>query len=181
MDRRWQIGLIVALAAFVLACGSTAGTGGQTIVPAATSAPADATMAPAATSASAQIAKVGDRVEQGGTALTVVSVERKAELSQFQKADAGRIYVVAEVLIENIGTEKVPYNPLYFEIKDSEGFEYPATIFTGDNGLGSGDLAASDKARGVIAVDVKEDAKGLVLAYQPITIGADDPIRVALE
>lgn len=182
MDRRWQIGLIVFLAALVLACGSTAGTsGGQTIVPAATSAPADATTAPAATSAAAQIAKVGDRVEQGGTALTVVKVEKKAEVSDFQKASAGNTYVLAEVLIENAGQENIPYNPLYFKAKDSDGFEYAATLYTGDNGLKSGELAPGDKARGFIAMEVKEAAKGLVLAYQPITIGADDPIRVALE
>lgn len=182
MDRRWQIGLIAFLAALVLACGSTAGTsGGQTIVPAATSAPAGATTAPAATSAAAQIAKVGDRVEQGGTALTVVSVEKKAEVSDFQKAKAGNTFVLAEVLIENTGTEKLAYNLLYFKVKDNDGFEESATIYTGDGGLSAGELAGGEKVRGIAAFEVKEAATGLVLSYKPIAIGADDPIRVSLD
>lgn len=187
MDCRWQIGLIVALAALVLACGSTAGTGGQTIVPAATSAPAaGATNAPAAPEATAapataSIAKVGDRIEQNGTALTVVSVEKKAEISDFQKAKAGNTFVLAEVLIENTGAEKLAYNLLYFKVKDADGFEENATIYTGDGGLSAGELAGGEKVRGIAAFEVKEAATGLVLSYKPITIGADDPIRVALE
>lgn len=174
MDRRWQIIGVVALSLLVLACGSTAGTG--TTAPAATG-----VSVVAATDAPTGPAKVGERVEQNGTVLTVISVEKKAELSQLQKAKEGSVFVLIEVLIENAGTEKIPYNPLYFKVKDSEGFEYNATIFGGDNGLKSGDLAVGDKARGVIAVEVKEAAKGLVLSYQPITFGADEPIRVALE
>lgn len=187
MDRRWQVAGVVALALLILACGSTAGTGGGATTGTATTAPAAPTTAAAATDAPAPTpaptgpAKVGERVEQNGTALTVVSVEKKAELSQFQKAKDGNIFIVAEVLIENAGSDKIPYNPLYFKVKDADGFEYSATIYTGDNGLKSGDLAAGDKARGVIAVEVKEGAKGLILSYQPITFGAEDPIRVALE
>lgn len=179
MDRRWQIGLIVALGVLVLACGSTAGSGGQTIVPAATVA-AGAPVASAAPAA-AQIAKVGDRVEQNGTALTVTKVERQAKIGDFQKAKAGNTFVLAEVLIENAGKEKIPYNLFYFKVRDGEGFEENATLYTGGGGFNSGELAAGDKVRGIVAFEVKEAAKGLVLAYQPITFGADGPIRVALD
>lgn len=179
MDRRWQIGLIIALAVLVLACGSTGS--GQTIVPAATVSSGAAATAASATEVPVAIAKVGDRIEQGGTALTVVSVDRKAEISDFQKAKAGNMFVLAEVLIENTGTDKIPYNLFYFKVKDSEGFEESATLYTGDSGFQSGELTAGEKARGIVAFEVKEAARGLVLSYKPLTFGADDPIRVALD
>lgn len=199
MDRKWQMVGVVALALLILACGSTAGTGGgQTIIPAATSAPTGDTAAPTevaevpttapeptaeppTAAPAAQTAKVGDRIEQNGTALTVVKVERQAKIGDFQEAKAGNTFVLVEVLLENIGQETIPYNLFYFELKDSEGFESNTTIYTGDGGFSSGDLPPGDKVRGIVAFEVKESATGLILSYQPITFGADDPIRVALE
>lgn len=170
--------LAVALTLFVLACGSGGGAVNITPgAPAATAAPgATPTVAPAA----APVGKVGDRIEVGGVALTVAKVEKKDDLSQFQKAKDGNTFIVAEVLIENVGADKSPYNPLYFTIKDGDGFEYNATIDTSGPALKSGELAKGEKARGTIAVEVKKEAKGLVLQYKPIVLGGSDAIKVAL-
>jgi|SRR6185436_17385356 len=184
----------IVLGLFVIACGGSS-TGGATVIP-ATSAPAaqatsggsaaQPTSAPAAAPtevmvAAPTVAKVGDRTELNGTALTVMKVSRAAELSKFQKAKDGNEFVIAEVVIENVDKDKAPYNPLYFKVKDSDGFEYNADFTAGDQSLKSGELAKGEKARGNIAFEVKKDAKGLVLEYRPLVIGGDDAIKVALE
>ena len=163
MGRRMTVGIAAAIGLFVLACGST---------------PTPAANAP--TAAPARIGTVGERVEQNGVALTVVKTDQRAELDQFQKAKAGNVFLVVEVLIENSGATKAPYNPLYFTVKDGDGFEYNAALVAGDNSLKSGELAQGEKARGVVAFEVKENAKGLVLSYKPLVFGADEAIRVAL-
>lgn len=168
---RWKVAALV-LGLLVLACGTTGGaTPGIT--------PGAAAL-PAATAAPAQIAKVGDRVEQGGIALTVVKTERKDALSDFQKAKADHTFLIAEVVIENIGTAKTPYNVFYFTAKDGDGFEYNPAIGV-EQAFQSGDLDAGGKARGNVAFEVKTAAAGLVLEYKPIVIGADAAIRVALD
>jgi hypothetical protein len=167
------------LLALTLACGS--GTGTATTQPAATTAAqAAATTQPAPTAQPATEGNVGDRIEANGIALTVTKVDKADSLGQFQKAKDGDTFVVAEVVIENVSQDKAPYNPLYFKVKDGDGYEYNATISTADNSLKSGELAKGDKARGTVAVEVKKDSKDLVLAYQPIVIGSSAPIKVKL-
>ena len=164
MGRRMVVGIAVVLGLFVLACGST---------------PTPAANAP--TAAPTRVGAIGERVEQNGVALTVIKMEQKAEIDQFQKATTGNVFLVAEVLIENSGVAKAPYNPLYFTVKDGDGFEYNAALVAGDSSLKSGELAQGEKARGVVAFEVKQDAKGIVLSYKPLVFGADEAIRVALK
>lgn len=129
-----------------------------------------------------QTAKVGDRVEAGDIALTANAVERVASLSQFQKAESGKTFVTVDVTIENVARESAPYNPLYFKVKDADGFEYNATLNTGDQSLKSGDLKQGDKARGVVAFEVPESATGLIMSYEPLVVmGGYEAIEIALE
>ena len=72
--------------------------------------------------------KVGDKVEAGGMAITVVQVQKVASFNSFMSADAGNIYVDIEVVIENTGRDETPYNPFYFKLKDAHSYEYDATF-----------------------------------------------------
>ncbi len=193
MRRLLSVVFSVLLFLFAIACGGGApgsGTVTATAVPSAagsiqpTSAPA-APAAPEATAAPekapATIGKVGDRVEANGMALTVMKVSKVDKISDFQKAKAGNTFVVAEVVIENVSAEKAPYNPLYFKVKDADGFEYNAGISSGEQALQSGNLAKGEKVRGNVAFEVKKETKGLVLEYKPIVFGNVEPIKVALE
>jgi hypothetical protein len=129
----------------------------------------------------ATIAKVGERVESAGIALTVNGVRRADAINQFVKAKPGRTYLIVDVVLETTGREKAPYNPFYFKLKDSEGFEYTAGIGP-DNSLKSGELAQGEKVRGAVAFDVPREAKALVLSYQPIVIfGGYQTLRVQLD
>jgi hypothetical protein len=174
-----KIYLIVAsmLLLAALACANDAT---QQVI--ATSAPKSATAAPteAAPKPTRAPAKVGDKVQSGDTALTVIGAKKLTTLPVFGAAKAGNVYVNLEVLIENVGSTEVAYNPLYFKLKDGDDFEYNATISSSEPTLKSGKLAPSEKARGNVAFEVKATATGLVMEYRPLVFGGDTPIKVAL-
>ena len=149
-----------------------------TVAPAAPAAPT----APPKPTAAPTIAKVGERAESAGLALTISKVERKKDLDVISKAKAGNVFVVTDVLIESTAKDKAPYNPLYFKVKSADGYEYNAAITGLSNQLKSGDLATGDKVRGIVAFEVPEGAKGLVVSYEPLVIfGGYKPIKVALD
>ena len=73
-------------------------------------------------------------------------------------------YLTIDVTIEAIeGT--VPYNPLYFSLKNESGQEFDIDVFTAGHEptLKSGELVAPDKARGFIAFDVANEPVKLTL------------------
>jgi Domain of unknown function (DUF4352) len=175
----------------LLACGGTSSSG-QTVVPATsgstgatqpasigTSGPTQPAAADTPAPAAPAVAKIGDRVELNGMALTVVKADHAAELGGIMKAKAGNEFIVTEVIIENTGSEKLSYNLLYFKARDSEGFEY-STALGMDQPLSAGELAKGEKARGNVAFEVKQGAKGLILEYKPLTLGGSEAIKVAL-
>lgn len=128
------------------------------------------------------VGKVGERREAGGIALTVMGVSQAATINDFMKAADGNTYLILDVLVENTGKEEAPYNPLYFTIKDTDGFQYQNSIIAPDPTLQSGTLPIGDKARGNVAFEVKDGAKGLVVTYEPLVIlGGYEPIRIAVE
>lgn len=138
---------------------------------------------PAPTEAPAlTVGAIGDRVVSGGIAMTINSAERVAQIGDFQKADDGNEFVLIDVTLENVDRDEAPYNPLYFKVKDADGYEYSAGITMTDNSLKSGDLAKGEKSRGTVSVEVPTGATGLVVSYEPIVIfGGYEVIRVALD
>jgi hypothetical protein len=98
----------------------------------------------------------------------------------FKPQVEGNVFLVCEVLLENTGADPAAYNPLYFKLKDGDGFEYNVTLTAPDPSLLSGELAARDKARGNIAFEVKATARGLMLTYAPIQFGNSVSLKVAL-
>lgn len=151
--------------------------------PAAPEAPAVPTDVPPTTAPEPPAAGVvGEPREAGGVQLTVTAVTRAPELGQFQKAEDGNEYVLAEVIIATIGRDAAPYNPFYFKVKDADGYEYTVALNTGDRALKSGELSQGDTVRGIVAFEVPIGATGLILSYEPIVIaGGYDPIRIALD
>lgn len=123
---------------------------------------------------------IGDRIEDQDMALSVLSAEQKSAVGTIFTAKEGNVYVVLDVLIENTGTEKIPYNLLYFKIKDQEGFEYDTKITDDEKALGSGELAAGEKVRGHVVFEVKQGLTDLVMQYKPVLIGATPDIKVLI-
>jgi hypothetical protein len=75
----------------------------------------------------------------------------------------------------------MPYNPLYFVVKDANGYEYSESMSSLDPSLKSGDLNKGDQARGHLAFEVPENATNLVLSYEPMVLfGNYQPIHITL-
>ena len=168
----------IAAPAATRAPRATTASEAPTEAPAATTVP-EPTPEPTAVPAPAGPAAVGEAVNAGDFTLTVIEVTQADSFNEYLKPAGGSVYVIADVLIEASG-DKVPYNPFYFKVKDSDGREY-TFAFGVDGSLASGDLVAGDKARGNVAFEVPATATGLVLSYQPIVLFDDSkPVRVAL-
>jgi hypothetical protein len=125
---------------------------------------------------------VGKRIESAGIALTVVDAYKQETVSEYLKPDPGNVYMVVEVIVENVSrSEETPYNPFYFTIKDSSGYQYNPTIMAPGTPLKSGTLQTGDLARGTLAFEIKSTTRGFVLTYKPLVIfGGYDPIRILL-
>lgn len=121
---------------------------------------------------------VGERVEAKGVAVTVLGVERKETVVDYQQDDPNAVFVVVEVLVENTDRKEAPYNPMYFDLKIGTGEEFDAG---GYGTLKSGTLFRGDRARGTLVFEVSDEATDLVLTYEPLVIaGGYEPIRITL-
>ena len=125
---------------------------------------------------------VGDKVEDNGYALTILYVYI-SEGDGFWNPEQGNVYLVIEVLIENISSEyEIPYNPLYFSVKDSLGYEFNGSLFgTPYPSLKSGVLLKGEKSRGFVAFEVPATSTTFTVTYEPVVIfGGYEPIKIYL-
>ncbi len=72
--------------------------------------------------------KIGERIESAGVAMIVVKAD-KVQKAGFTTAKAGNVILDLDVVIQNSGRkETVPYNSLYFKLKDGSGYEYSTSF-----------------------------------------------------
>jgi hypothetical protein len=131
------------------------------------------TAAPAATAQTAAqpVGKVGQVVAGGGLELTVAAVEAVTRLP-FGTIKPGHHYIAAQVSIRNADRDEAPYNPLYFKLRDSGGFEYSGSLLNAkEPGLKSGKLAKGETVAGWVSFEVPVEAAGLVVTMEPLVIG----------
>lgn len=77
--------------------------------------------------------------------------------------DPDNVFVTVLVRIEALGD--VAYNPFYFDLRDTDGFEHPHTIGR-DPSLSSGDLAAGDIVQGWLTFELPPGSiDGTTLVY----------------
>ncbi len=125
--------------------------------------------------------EVGQRMEQGGIALTVEKTTR-AQLISYSKPGAGHVFIVVDLLIENTDKQNASINARSFQLKDSDGREY-TWISTGTPGfITMATLIPADKLRGKLAFEVQKQPNSYVMSYAPLRLfGDDDPIRVSFK
>jgi hypothetical protein len=76
----------------------------------------------------------------------------------------------------------MPYNPLYFRIKNAEGYEYLPGIGAPDTSLQAGSLAQGKSVRNIVIFEIPEKSIRVLLLYQPSLLFEDYPaIRFMLE
>lgn len=123
---------------------------------------------------------VGQPVKNGGVTLTVVSTTLTSQIDQATPAGAGEAYLVADVLLENTGSEKVAYNVIFFSALDADYVESISSRAAPTPALQSGELMPGDKVRGYVAFKIKAAATGLNLKYQPVAMGRSPRIYIAV-
>jgi len=112
-----------------------------------------------------------------GRKLTVVSVERKASLSEFDNAPSGKTYLVANVTIENVSDETQTYNVFDFRLQTAGG-QVVDPYYGGDNNLSSGDLVTGGKASGNVTFEAPIETTSQYIIYKPNSAMSD---RVIVE
>src|SRR5262245_2100746 len=115
-------------------------------------------------------AGIGQRVVATGVALTVNSAARAPTSGPYQRAAAGKDYVIADVTVETVDRDSAAYNPYYFRLRDADGYEYGPTLYSGDQTLRSGELRRGERARGTVSFEVPLSATGFVLSYAPFGV-----------
>lgn len=117
----------------------------------------------------------GETATVGGVKMTVSNVEYKTHLSDFETADSGKTYVVADVALENTSKETQPYNIFNFRIQTAGGQVLDSAITTIQT-LGSGDMVAGGKASGKIVFEVPVEDGHNYIIWKPNAYNADRAI-----
>jgi hypothetical protein len=123
---------------------------------------------------------VGQPVKNGGVTLTVVSTTLTSQIDQATPAGPGEAYLIADVLIENTGSDKVAYDVIYFSALDADYVESISSRVAPAPALQSGELLPGDKVRGYVAFKIKAAATGLNIKYQPVVMGRSPRIYIAV-
>jgi len=111
-------------------------------------------------------AGVGDTVDDGRVSLTLNSFEEKKWIDIY-RARSGWKFLIIDVTIKNLLDQQISYNPLYIEVKDSQGRMFGLHIATSslEDGLSSGNLAQGETVRGKVAFEVPENESYFVIHY----------------
>lgn len=117
----------------------------------------------------------GEAATVGGVKMTVSGVEYKTRLNDFETADSGKTYVVADVALENTSNETQPYNVFDFRVQTSGGQVLDGTITTIQT-LSSGDLVAGGKVSGKVVFEVPVEEGHQYLIWKPNAFNSDRAI-----
>jgi hypothetical protein len=127
------------------------------------------------------VGKVGEATAASGVSLLVSSVSKTDKIGPSIVARIGHVIVVLDVTLESSGSDTAFYGPLYFKIRDSEGVESSMMLGAPAPALTAGKLAKGEKTRGNVAAEVRADARGLLLFYQPTSnLSDNNKIRIVL-
>ena len=115
----------------------------------------------------------GETATVGGVKMTLSGVEYKTNLSDYEKADDGKTYVVADVTLENTTNKTQSYNSLYFRIQTAGGQVLDSTFGTVPNPLNSGDIVAGGKVTGKVLFEVPVEDGHQYVIWKPDAYHAD--------
>lgn len=108
----------------------------------------------------------GETATVDGVKMTLSNVEYRTELSEFETADSGKTYVVADAALENTSDRTKPYNVFDFRIQTAGGQVLDNAI-VGQPTLSSGDLVAGGKASGKVYFEVPVEEGRQYVIWKP--------------
>lgn len=111
---------------------------------------------------------LGETGELDGVQVTVTDV-KKSSGSTYDKPKSGKEFVIVTIKIVNSSKKTIDYNPLDFQVQNSQGQidSYTFTTVDNDTALSYGDLAAGGTVTGTIAYEEPKDDAGLIMIYKP--------------
>lgn len=95
----------------------------------------------------------GEAATVDGVQMTLTNPEYKTSLGEYDTADSGKTYVVADVVLKNTSSDTKAYNVLDFRIQTVDGQVLDGAFVLIDT-LSSGDLVAGGSVSGKIAFEV---------------------------
>ena len=115
---------------------------------------------------------IGTTVESGGSSYTVNAVIDPAPAGIFG-VDAGKRLVALDITQVGTSDGGDPYNALYFEVQDADGYVYSPGAALADVGpsFGSGELASGQLVRGWVVFELPESARLVLVLAQPEVFG----------
>lgn len=121
------------------------------------------------------ILKVGETAKTSKLEVTVLSVERTKAYQYYsdifkemmtEKAKPGNDFVIADVIIRNVGSDRVYVALGSFSLVDSNGYRYDPELFLGDDKIDFlQELYPGEVIRGKVLFEVPEQAIGLKIRY----------------
>ena len=116
---------------------------------------------------------VGTMVESEGSSYTVNVVVDPAPAGIFG-VDAGKRLVALDITQVGTSNDGDPYNALYFEVQDADGYVYSPGVADADVGpsFGSGELASGQIVRGWVVFELPESARLVSVLAQPEVFGS---------
>jgi TM2 domain-containing membrane protein YozV len=119
----------------------------------------------------------GEPATVNGMKMTVTKVTYKTQLSDYDTAESGKTYLVAEVQLENTSTKTQPYNEFDFRVQTAGGQVLDHTIvFSSTNPLNSGDLVSGGKVAGQVVFQVPLENGHQYIIWKPNAFNADRAI-----
>lgn len=118
----------------------------------------------------------GETATVGGVKMTLTNVEYKTSVSDYEKAEDGKTYIVADVTLENTSNKTQPYNVYDFRIQTAGGQVLDGTYATVPSPLSSGDMVAGGKASGKIVFTVPVEDGHQYVIWKPGAYNADRAI-----
>ena len=175
MKRKTLVGLIaiVAIAAAVMFAGCVEEEP-PTKAPETTTPPAE-TPTPTSEVPTELSLKIGETAKTSKIEVTVKSIEKVNYYTWYsdigneyypQVAPEGKLYLLADVEIKNIGSDRVYVGSAEFSVTDSEGFKYDPEFYLGEDALEMfKELYLNQKMEGKVLFKIPETAKDLKLQY----------------
>ncbi len=119
--------------------------------------------------------KVGETAKTTKIEVSVISAQKAKSYNyysdilketQTEEASPGKLYVLVDTEIKNVGSDSVFVGYTEFSITDSEGYKYDPTMYLGQDGLEViKELYQNQKMKGKILFEIPENAKNIKLQY----------------
>lgn len=104
----------------------------------------------------------------GGVKLTVNDVKYATSLGEFDNADSGKTYLVANVSLENTSNKTEAYNEMAFRVQTASGQVLDGTVVTAlTSPLNSGDLVTGGKVSGQVVFQLPIEMGHQYMIWKP--------------